>query len=145
VSNSIFNVKSGNVGPVKVGRFIDSRLYLNYTPPANTGVGFNTGGAFGSTGFKLTSFTTTAIPVAGSTNPFNWAYQGSEIAADTIGTVTLSGLSTDNGGTAFGIKEHHPGAVVVVKAADAGFPVGSIGKALQPSATGIGDFYFLKM
>jgi filamentous hemagglutinin len=145
VINSTFNVKAGNVGPVKVGRFIDSRLYLNYSPPASTGVGFNTGGAFGSTGFKLASFTTTAIPVAGSSSPFNWAYQGSEIAADTIGTVTLSGLSTDNGGVAFGIKEHHPGAVVVVKAADAGFPVGSIGKALQPSATGIGDFYFVRM
>jgi hypothetical protein len=145
VINSTFNVKAGNVGPVKVGRFINNRLYLNYTPPTSTGVGFNTGGAFGSTGFKLTSFTTTAIPTPDPTNPFNWAYKGSEIAADTIGTVTLSGLSTANSGVAFGIKEHHPGALVVVKAADSGFPVGSIGKPLQPSATGMGDFYFVRM
>ena len=99
-------------------RFLSSNLYLNYTPPASSGVGFNTGGAFGSTGFRLASFTTTAIPAAGLPDALRWAYQDSEIAADTIGTVTLSGLNTDNAGVAFGIKVGSPGAIVVVKMAD---------------------------
>lgn len=46
------------------------------------------------------------------------AFQDSEVAADTIGTVTLSVLDTGNAGTAFGIKEHTAGAVVVAKAAE---------------------------
>jgi hypothetical protein len=146
VSESTFDVKAGNIGPVKVGRFLSSRLYLNYTPPASLGVGFNAGGAFGTTGFKLTSFATTAVPIGDPTNPLQWAYQDSEIAADSIGTVTLSGLNTDDSGTAFGIKVHKPGMVVVVKTADAGFPANLRNKALTASTDPIaGDFYFIKV
>src|SRR5262249_36606590 len=99
-----------------VGRFYNSQLYLNYTPDAV--LPFNQGGTFGNPGFKLTSFKTTAVPTPDPSNPFQWAFRGSEIAADTIGTVTLSGLSTNNLGQAFGIKVRKPGAIVKVLACD---------------------------
>lgn len=142
VSNSKFDVKGGNVGPVRVGRFHSSRLYLNYTPA----VAFNTGGAFGAPGFRLTSFVTTAIPTPNPNHPLQWAFQDSEVAADSIGTVTLSGLNSANGGTAFGVKVQKGGTVLVVKAADPAFPANRLNTALNPSATPYGaDFYFLRV
>ena len=141
VSDSTFDVKGGNVGAVKVGRFVSSNLYLNYTP----GAAFNTGGTFGATGFKLTSFTTTALPTPDPNFPLNFAFQDSEIAADAIGTVALSGVKSDNGGTAFGVKVQKNGTVLVVKTGDAGFPASLLNKPINPNQTPVGDFYFLRV
>jgi hypothetical protein len=115
VEASRFDIEDGNVGPVIVGRFHFSQIYLNYDPAAS---GDFTAGAFGQRGRRLASFKTTALPLGDDTHPLNWAFVGSEIAADRIGTVTLSGLQTDNSGTGFGIKVRSPGASVVVKNAD---------------------------
>ena len=98
---STFNVKEGNVGTVTVGRFIGSDLFLNYTATTP----FNTGGTFDSpTAFKLMKFTTTAVTIGDPNRSLNFAFQGSQIAADTLGTVRLSGLNTGNFGSASGIK-----------------------------------------
>ena len=61
---------------------------------------------------------------------------------------TLSGLSTDNSGTGFGIKQATSGSVVKVMAADSGFPADKLKVALTPDSTipydpiG-GDFFFI--
>jgi len=142
VESSLIDVERGNVGAVTVGRFYRSQLHVNYTPDAV--LPFDQGGTFGQGNFSLLSFKTTAVPTADPTNPFHWAFLGSEIAAQSIGTVTLSGLNTDNQGVAFGIKEERPGAVVKVLKADAGFPANLLNVALQPSTSPIGgDFFFL--
>jgi len=144
VDASRFDVERGNVGPVVVGRFYNSQLYLNYTPDAV--LPFNQGGTFGNPGFKLTSFKTTAVPTPDPSNPFQWAFRGSEIAADTIGTVTLSGLSTDNFGQAFGIKVRKPGAIVKVMACDdLAVPLNTNLTAdnSAPYTPISGDFYFI--
>jgi hypothetical protein len=141
VSGTTFDVRGGNVGPVKVGRFQGSRLYLNYTPNG----AFNTGGSFGAKGYRLASFTTTALPAPGALPPYEWAFQDSEVAADSIGTVTLSGVRTDDAGTAFGIKVHKTGAVLVVKAADAHTQF-ALNTSLSPKPTAIeDDFYFIRV
>jgi hypothetical protein len=141
VSGATFDVRGGNVGPVKVGRFQGSRLYLSYTPNGT----FNTGGSFGAKGYRLASFTTTALPAPGAFPPYQWAFQDSEVAADSIGTVTLSGVRTDDGGTAFGIKVHKTGAVLVVKAADAHTQF-ALNTSLSPKPTAIeDDFYFIRV
>ncbi|MBO0697545.1 MAG: hypothetical protein J2P46_04060 [Zavarzinella sp.] len=142
VNFSLFDVKGGNVGTFTVGRFLNSQLYLNYTPHDPATQAFNTGGTFGAQGFKLGTFKTTATPLGVPGNPVNWAFANSEVAADTVGTVTLSGLQTDNAGTAFGIKIRTPGAAVKVLAADD--PAVPLNVKLTPGATPIaGDFYFL--
>jgi hypothetical protein len=140
VLNSRFDVRAGNVGPVVVGRFHKSQLWVGYAPPPS---GTFTAGSFVPGGFRLASFRTTAIPTA-VPHPLQWAFQGSEVAADSIGTVTLSGLNTDNGGTPFGIKVRAGGAIVKVVKADAAFPAAKLNTALVPSLNPIaGDFYFL--
>lgn len=142
VNTSLFDVKGGNVGTFTVGRFLNSQLYLNYTPHDPATQAFNTGGTFGAQGFKLGTFKTTATPLGDPTNSVNWAFANSEVAADTVGTVTLSGLQTDNAGTAFGIKIRTPGAAVKVLAADD--PAVPLKVNLTPGTTPIaGDFYFL--
>jgi hypothetical protein len=146
VNFSLFDVKAGNVGPVTVGRFLNSQLYLNYTPHDPGTEAFNTGGTFGAGTFKLSAFKTTAVPLNDSTNPLNWAFANSEVAADTIGTVTLSGLQTDNSGTAFGIKIRTAGAAVKVQAADdPGVPLNvNLTPDSQAPFTAIaGDFFFI--
>ncbi|HEX3148908.1 MAG TPA: hypothetical protein VHR66_12575, partial [Gemmataceae bacterium] len=99
----------------------------------------------------LTSFKTTALPTADPANPLNWAFADSEICADTIGSVTLSGLKTANSGSSFGIKSRSAGTTVVVMKADVtnapGLPLGS---ALTPDKTSpytalAGDFFFLNV
>jgi hypothetical protein len=143
VEGSTFDVKAGNVGAVKVGRFVSSNLYLNYTPSGAGG--FNTGGAFGSAGFKLASFTTTAVRTPDPNFAYNFAFQDSEIAADAIGTVTLSGVKTDNADVAFGVKVRKNGTVLVVKSGDDGFPEALLNQALSPNNPPIDDFYFLRV
>jgi hypothetical protein len=147
VEGTRFDVQFGNVGPVTVGRFYFSQLYLNYTP--DEALPFNEGGSFGF-GFRLASFRTTARPTADPTNPFHWAFKGSEIAASSIGTVTLTGLSTDNFGEAFGIKEQSRGSIVKVLAADGDFPPNLLRVALTPDSTApydpiAGDFFFINV
>lgn len=115
VLKSQFNVLAGNVGAVTVGRFHNSQFYLNYTPAAS---GDFTLGSFGTKGFKLTSFKTTAIPTVDPTHPLNWAFENSEVVANAIGTVTLSVLRTANGGQGFGIKTQQAGTIVLVAKAD---------------------------
>jgi hypothetical protein len=121
-------------------------LYLNYTP--DVVLPFDQGGTFGPGTFRLTSFKTTALPTPDPTNLFHWAFRSSEIAAQTIGTITLSGLSTDNAATGFGIKQANGGSVVKVLAADAGFPADKLKVALTPDSTNPydpigGDFFFI--
>jgi hypothetical protein len=148
VRTSRFDVQSGNVGAVTVGRFLNSQLYLNYTPSATNDF---TLGSFGAGKFTLTSFKTTALPTADPANPLNWAFADSEICADTIGSVTLSGLKTANSGSGFGIKSRSAGTTVVVMKADVtnapGLPLGT---ALTPDKTSpyaalAGDFFFLNV
>jgi hypothetical protein len=81
----------------------------------------------------------------------NWAFRNSQVVADAIGTVTLSGLQTDNsanGHAAFGIKIHTPGATVIVLKADAPAnpPSFVLGTNLKPKGTALaGDFYYLNV
>jgi hypothetical protein len=139
VFGTLFDVKEGNVGNVTVGRFLNSQLYLDYTPPAT----FDLPTGFDSTAvFTLSKFTTTATTLNDATNPLNWAFSGSEIAADTIGTVKLSGLKTDNAGVAFGLKFRSAGGSVQVKSVGPGtLPLNT---NLTPSGTALaGDFFYL--
>jgi filamentous hemagglutinin len=148
VLKSQFNVQAGNVGAVTVGRFHNSLLYLNYTPAAS---GDFTLGSFGAKGFKLASFRTTAIPTTDPTHPLNWAFQNSEVVANSIGTVTLSGLKTANGGVGFGIKTQSAGTIVLVTKADVtNDPDLPFNTALTADKTVsytplAGDFFFLNV
>ena len=115
---STFAVEGGNVKSVKVGRFLNSNLYLNYTP-----VGTFTNGGFNSlTAFTLGSFATTAATGTDPTNPGNWSFANSQIAADTIEMVRLTGLRT-TGMDEFGIKFRTAGGSVQTKTADVNDPV----------------------
>jgi filamentous hemagglutinin len=146
VMNCRFDVQDGNVGAVTVGRFHHSQLYLNYTPGADF-----TLGSFGAKKHTLTSFKTTALPTIDPNLPLQWAFKDSEIAADTIGTVTLSGLKTNNGGTPFGIKfQTAVTSVIVMKADVTNAPNLPLGVALTPDKTPpytalAGDFFFIKV
>jgi hypothetical protein len=138
VRDSRFDVEEGNVGTVTVGRFINSHLHIDYTPPLS----FDFPGGFDSAAnFKLTKFTTTATPLNDPSSPFNFAFAGSEIAVDTIGMIRLSGLKTDNNGAAFGVKFRTAGGSVQTKAADVAMPFNT---NLSPSLTALaGDFFYL--
>jgi hypothetical protein len=64
--------------------------------------------------------------------------------------VTLTGVRQGNGGTAFGIKTRSNGTVLVVKAADPGFPTTKLNVPLNPMtgptpAAVSGDFYFIRV
>lgn len=151
VRNTQFDVEEGNVGTVTVGRFIDSQLYVDYTP----GVEFHTGGSFDTPGrFKVGKFTTTALPLGDPTNPLNFAFAGSQVAADTLGVVRLSGLETANGGSAFGFKFRTAGGSVRTKTADAADPNGqptdpdllfntNLVPTTGPHVALAGDFYYM--
>lgn len=148
VIDSRFDVRAGNVGAVTVGRFHDSQLYLNYTPATS---GDFTLGAFGTANFKLTSFKTTAIATTGSTHSLNWAFKGSEIVADSIGTITLSGLQTANPGAGFGIKVQKAGTTVLVMKADVtndpDLPLGVnlTSDKIGPFTPLAGDFFYIQV
>jgi hypothetical protein len=136
VVGSTFDVDNADVGAVAVGRFLDSRLYVDYTP----GGDFATGGSFDHPfTHTLASFTTTAVrsPAGGPS-----AFEGSEVAADTVGAVRLSGLRTANDGTPFGLKVRSAFGSVRVAAADD--PAVPRNTDLTPSDTAIaGNFFFL--
>jgi hypothetical protein len=142
VRGTTFDIATGGVGTVTVGRFIDSDLFVNYTPAG----AFNTGGTFGAGGGAIGKFTTTAAPSADPTGPADWAFAGSRLAAPQIGTVRLSGLKTDNGGVAFGIRSQALPTSVQVKAADD--PAVDLRTDLFadgfPAVSGLaGDFYLM--
>jgi hypothetical protein len=116
---------------------------VNYVPPPS---GDFTAGSFGPGNFKLASFRTTAVPTIDPNHPLHWAFKNSEIAAESITTVTLSGLETDNGNAALGIKVQSAGAQVKVLAADPDFPANKLNTLLSPSPTPIADdFYFMRV
>lgn len=141
VQNTRITVEDGNVGSVTVGRFIDSQLYVDYTPAGS----FNTGGTFDSPGrYRIGTFTTTAVPLGDPTSALNYSFAGSQVAADTLGTVRLSGLETGNGGSAFGFKFRTAGGSVRTKAADSPGIIPNVN--LNPSnspQTQPGDFYYI--
>jgi hypothetical protein len=145
---SRFDVQAGNVGAVTVGRFHDSQLYLNYTPAAS---GDFTLGSFGTKGFKLASFKTTAIPTTDPTHALNWAYVNSEVVANAIGTAKLSGLRTANGGQGFGIKSQQAGTIVLVAKADVTndpdlpFNTALTADNTAPYTALVGDFFFMNV
>jgi hypothetical protein len=139
VQYSTFDVQEGNVGSVKVGRFLDSNLWLDYSPAGS----FDSSGDFNSTAnFKLGSFTTTALTGTNPSNLFNWAFADSQIAADTIGTIKLSGLKTANGGLAFGIKSRSAAGSVQVKTADDPAVPLNTNLSVLPGPLA-GDFFYL--
>jgi len=141
VENTTFDVEGGNVGKVKVGRFIDSNLYIDYSPTAP----FNTAGTFDSAGvFRLESFVTTATTLNDPNNPNNFAFSGSQIAADTIGTVKLTGLNTANFGNATGFKFRSAGGSIQVKSTSGALPLNTnLTPGTLPLVPLEGDFFYL--
>ena len=80
------------------------------------------------------------MPIGNAGNALNWAFAGSQIAADTIGKVRLSDLNT--GGAAFGIKFRPAAASVQLKTA--GLAAVPLIVHLTPGGSPIsGGFYFL--
>ena len=135
VTDSLFDIKNGNVTSFTVGRFIDSELYLGYTPDG----AFNAGGDFDPLKKgRLGRFATTALWLNDSGNPANFAFVGSQVAADTFGVVRLSGLKTANVGTAFGLKFHNPLGIGSVRVAAAG--PGSVPLNMNLAPVQVGDF-----
>ena len=152
VQFSQFDVKAGNVGSVKVGRFINSNLFLNYTPAGAFNLASPAGGAFDSaTVYKLGSFTTTAKTIGDPANFFNTSFSNSQIVADTIGKVRLAGVNTDNGGTAFGLKvrTNDPKMDVRIMGDSSGPGAGTIAKntklvpSVAPGTPIADDLYFV--
>ena len=152
VQFSQFDVKAGNVGSVKVGRFINSNLFLNYTLAGAFNLASPAGGAFDSaTVYKLGSFTTTAKTIGDPANFFNTSFSNSQIVADTIGKVRLAGVNTDNGGTAFGLKvrTNDPKMDVRIMGDSSGPGAGTIAKntklvpSVAPGTPIADDLYFV--
>jgi hypothetical protein len=139
VTDSTILIEEGNVGSVNVGRFLSSQLFLDYTPSDP----FNGGGTFDSTAnFKLAKFTTTAITQGDPFGPAGWGFADSQVVADTIGIVRLTGVRTINFGEAFGFKFRTAGGSVQTKTSD------DAAIALNANLTPVGgalagDFYFL--
>lgn len=102
VDASTFNVQAGNVTSFTVGRFQGSRLYVGYTPTSN----FTVAGTFNGA-YTLSSFKTTQVYTGGLAQTL--AYRGSEVVANKFGTVLLTGVQTDNNGTAFGLRVNGAG------------------------------------
>jgi hypothetical protein len=136
VIDSTFRILDGNVLSFTTGRFLQSRLYLDYTP----GVPFNTAGTFDSaTAFKLGSFTTSAVALGVPDSPLNFSFSGSEVAADTLGTVRISSLKTTNPGNPHGFKFRTAGGTLrVTKSSDLSTAAIPLNINLTPSVTPIG-------
>jgi hypothetical protein len=147
VTGTTFTVSAGNVGAVSVARFIDSDLWVGYTPILNaTFSDTASSGTFAASNFKVNSFTTTATSGA-------FAFDTSEVVAATLGLVTLTTVNnvTNGGiGVPFGlkVKKGAPASVGVVIRRTAPF---NPGVEYRGSATGAvapllrasqGDFRF---
>lgn len=147
VFDSRITADAGNIGAVTVGRFRNSQIYLNYVPATN---GDFRNGTFGQTGFRLASFRTTALPTTLANHPLQWAFADSEIAADSIGSVTLSGLQTTNSGTGFGIKVRKTGTTFLVKNAsvtndpDLPINVNLTADSTAPFTSLVDDFFYIR-
>ncbi len=99
VQSSTFNV-TGNVTSFVVGKFLSSNLYVGYVPATTLDVP----GTFTGT-FKIGTFMTTATPVApGVPDPATDAFMDSEVVSARVGTVRLTGVTVNNGGTKFGFR-----------------------------------------
>jgi hypothetical protein len=141
VRNSRFDVLAGGVSAVTVGRFIDSQLYIRYTPGLDLTTGSFTGEA------ALTKFTTTAKVIGDTANPMNWAFAGSQVAAPTLGTVRLSGLKTVSGADPVGFKFSTAGGSVQTTTSDALAADVPLKANLTPDQVGTpdalsGDFFY---
>ena len=100
---------------------------MGYTPDT----AFDTTGTFNGV-FKLNKFATTATTIGDPANYYNWAFKDSEIAADTIGTVKLSGVQTENGSQTFGIKYKTSATSIKVASADDNSIVGTVAASGSP-------------
>ena len=88
-------VVTGNVKKVTLGQMIDSELFAGFTPSSSSDpMG---GGGFGN-GYKIQS-----VSVNGLKGSTNTAFANSIIAAESIGTVEIASVNTNNNGVAFGI------------------------------------------
>lgn len=141
VDGSRFNVAEGNVATFTVGRFINSQLYIDYTP----GVDFATTGTFqaGNANFKLGSFKTTAVTLAVA-HPYQYAFAGSEVAAELISSVRLTGLKTNNAGGSMGFKLALQTPVPSIQTTSVDAVGILVKKNIIPAVGAIAnDFYFL--
>lgn len=139
IDASFFNIAQGNVASFTAGRFIGSKLHLNYTDDFP----FDTAGTFnGGPNFTLGSFKTTATTLGDANHPYNWSFAASQVAAQKIGLVELSGVNTMTGGIAFGIKSEQAGTVVKVKSAGPG-TVAPLFPGVLPANFNVDDFFVM--
>ncbi len=91
ISNANITVAGGSVGSVIASQMINSSLFVGYTPtdPSNPLIG----GVFAGENHIR------EVTISGKANGF----VNSDIAAASVGAVTLSSVVTDNGGLSFGI------------------------------------------
>ena len=137
VQSNTFDVEEGNVGSATVGRLINGNLDLDFAPVG----AFNVPGGFESTTkFHVDKFATTAATIGDPTNPLNWSFADSQIVADTIGKVKLTGLKTENAGVAFGIKFLTASGTVQAKSSDS--PAIDPKADLSPAAAALANQFF---
>lgn len=135
VSGSTFLVQTGNVQAFTCGSFVNSTLLLGYTP----GGSITTPGTF-THALTLASFRTTMTYTGGLAATLAFS-GGSQVVATRFGTIRLSGVNTDNGGNAFGLRCNgaaNRGSVQVTASSPDAIPTGN----LTPNLTA-GDFNFL--
>ena len=108
----------GDVGSVKAGAFVGSRLFAGYSGPDNGSGTFNAPGSVGS------------FVVTGKSDAFARSY----VIAGALKSVRLASVKTDNGGTRFGFLAHE--SIRHLSVADPAFRYASGGSITQ----GLGDF-----
>jgi RHS repeat-associated protein len=91
VSNSTISA-GGNVGAVTVGGMNGSTLYAGITS--------------GTTGLPTAGDINAAASILSFTSKGKTPFAASDIAAETIGALTLENVTTANGGTPFGVATH---------------------------------------
>ena len=94
ISNSLIQV-GGRVGKVSATQMLNSQLWQGYNPVDRTYP--MTGGTF-TNGSQIFSVSVTGLKGTGKP-----AFVGSTIAAQSIGSITLAGVNSNNNGVAFGI------------------------------------------
>lgn len=124
VSDSVFNVMAGSVGYFRAAAFINSELFVGFTPSDSAHP--LAGGTFVSD-LSIGSFNVTRSRTPGFVN--------SVVAAATIDRARLANVLTDNSGSEFGLIGQTIGSVRIGKPA---FVFG-------PSVTGVGDFHVVDM
>jgi hypothetical protein len=105
VSGATLNV-AGGVKSFQAGAMQDSQLYLGYVPTTSSDP--LAGGKF-SGNFTLGSFK--VIGLTGSAGP---AFVNSVLAAQTVGTVSLQSVQSDNNHQLFGVVGHTVGSVKIL-------------------------------